>query len=392
MSREQEFFLLCLKDHFLKQETKDPGEMDWNELYRIADDQQFLAVVFCQCRAFLPKQYEQKYRKATNAIAYLNNTRREYTRHVTGLLQNAGIPYILVKGAVVSDYYPDWQFRSMGDTDIISPDLKAADEVMRSDGFERSSKNDYVCCYDKDDLHYELHSSLVDFVETYTEPVLRFLGRYLEYVRENRLDPSFHFLYVLVHLRKHLMNFGIGFRQFADVALFAANESGLDKAFILDELEKMGLLPFAKKVFFLTERWFGIPTMFDREEEQADDTFFAEATDWIFKNGVFGFQNEENRQATSANAVRGKKSHALATLGYAFKRVFQPYKTMVSTGRYPFLEGRPWLTPAAWVKRWIDSIKKRGLKSSGGLVGDAFVTKEYVAKREALYAKWGLNE
>lgn len=240
-------------------------------------------------------------------------------------------------------------------------------------------------------MEYELHGSLTDPADTNTEPVVRFLARYRDYVADNKLDPSFHLLYVLIHLRKHLMNHGIGFRQFADAALFAANEPGLDKDFIVCELENMGLLSFAKNVFFLTKRWFGLPPLFDGEEEE-DEAFFTDSTDWIFKNGVFGFRNEDNRQATSANAVRGKKNHALATIGYAFKRMFQPYKTMVSTGRYPFLEGRPYLTPAAWVKRWIDSIKKRGLRSSGGLVGDAFVTKEYVAKREALYQKWGLDQ
>ena len=124
----------------------------------------------------------------------------------------------------------------------------------------------------------------------------------------------------------------------------------------------------------------------------ASDVEEAEAaTEKIFIDGIFGFENEENRSNTAINTAR-KSSYPklLAMLGTAIRKVFPSYQTLIRSEHYAFLAGKPLLLPATWIYRIF-----RGIfcgKTSVGVrrVSESFASKDAYHKRDNMLNKWGL--
>ncbi|MBO4750585.1 MAG: nucleotidyltransferase family protein, partial [Lachnospiraceae bacterium] len=73
------------------------------------------------------------------AEAVLRNTRFSLDREaVTAKLREAGIWHVLLKGAVLRDYYPKPEMREMSDHDILFDDARSADvkAIMEGLGYE----------------------------------------------------------------------------------------------------------------------------------------------------------------------------------------------------------------------------------------------------------------
>lgn len=139
-----------------------------------------------------------------------------------------------------------------------------------------------------------------------------------KYVEDGAVDPSFHFLFLLLHLRKHFINMGVGFRQFMDVAVLEREE--LNWPWIEKKLRELELWAFAEKVFALNEVWFGVAPPLGIEP--VDQSFIGEATELILRNGVFGFDNKENKHNVAVNIVKSEGSSFIASLGHVHHAVF----------------------------------------------------------------------
>ena len=57
---------------------------------------------------------------------------------------------------------------------------------------------------------------------------------------------------------------------------------------------------------------------------------------------------------------------------------------------YAFLDGRPWLLPAAWIYRFYRSIRYRLGAKGRNLVSNAFIPDEKLDARLDELKKWGL--
>ena len=56
---------------------------------------------------------------------------------------------------------------------------------------------------------------------------------------------------------------------------------------------------------------------------------------------------------------------------------------------YAFVDGRPWLLPAAWVYRWGYCLAHKR-KHGTALLAEPFTKRETVERRERLIRDWGL--
>ena len=125
----------------------------------------------------------------------------------------------------------------MGDIDIVlsTDDRVKAHEIIQNLGYRNTVYEDAEWEYVKNGIEIELHDKLE--YEQLTEHDLYF-NDFWKYVKtengESYLDPNFHFLYLLLHLRKHLISFDVGFRQFMDIAVMAEfNKKILDWPWII---------------------------------------------------------------------------------------------------------------------------------------------------------------
>lgn len=390
MTKEQHFFIQILSDYLAGRKTAPVPDIQWNPILSYAQTQQVGGIVFYQCKDVLPEQVRPTLEKAYSASVYYYLNRIADLSALDAAFRAANIEYFTVKGVIVASYYPVPELRTMGDADIVihSDDREKSNEIMTGLGYQGSFHgNDREWHYSKRGLEYEVHDTLAHSFVYAPTPADEFINNFWPYVKDNKMDPSFHFVFVLKHLMGHFRHSGVGFRQFMDVAVMAKNEKNLNWPWIQETLEKLGMLEFARTCFGFIKRWFGISV--PCEILVPDDAFYESSTETIFTNGVFGYDNDENKKNAVVNEMRSSgQSREAAMAGKAVRYIFPSYKRLCSSEVYSYLKGRPYLLPAAYVHHFARGIKN--FNNSKKTMANNFATKEEIARRDEYLKKWGL--
>ncbi len=263
---------------------------------------------------------------------------------VCRVLDENGIEFVLLKGAVIRDYYPEPWLRSSCDIDILVKEEKvgAAAELLVKEleySCERKTKHDYPL-NSNTGVHVELHFSLFEEGEVIaSEAVLNRVWSELEeldgYKNGYKLKNDLFLAYHISHLAKHIRYGGCGIKPILDLCYIDKNLS-FSGAF--DEmLKENGLCKLYDVLRVMQKAWF-----YGGEHDERSKRL----SDYILSNGVYG--TLESFVATNRLKKKG------GTFKYAMKRIFVPYSTLVV--RYPKLEGKKWLVPFYQIRRWFDIV------------------------------------
>ena len=307
-----------------------------------------------------------------------------------------------MKGSVFRDYYPIPAVRSMGDVDIIikPEDKETVDDIFVNQmGFTRFVDNHSVWTYYLKDFQFEVHNHM--FYEELTSDFdyIDYFDHIFEHIHHDKVfdieseylyvpDENYHFLYLMTHTAKHIINNGSGFRAYLDMVMFTRNNEKLDWEWISEELKKMNLLQFAETCFALCERWFDVKMPLPHKE--LDESFFEEITEKTFNDGVFGLDNKENEGAHTAKEIkRENRGYWLTSIRLMTHLLFPPYEDMILAPWYSFLKGKRWLLPFAWIYRWIYCIIHK-FRFALSRLTEPFRIKEKIEKREDYINTWGL--
>ena len=398
MTREQEFFLRVLSDHLNGRATDPPEGLDWPQIAKYAKSHEVEGIIYHQCKDYLSKHDElasvnDRLSRATAAAVFYYANRTAMVERLKSALDAEGIPYFIVKGAEVAQFYPVPAYRTMGDTDLVvhTEDRERVHAIMLAQGYENVSKfPDREWQYYQNKMEFELHDHLVYAEVVNVDEHTAYFNDFWKYVKDGELDWGFHFMFLLLHLRKHFMNSGVGFRQFMDLAVVAdAKRDSVDWDWVEKELNWLDLLRFAESCFGFCKRWFD--TQSPLPVAEVEDDFFEAATEKIFIDGIFGFENEENKKNTAINeARRSAGSNWISMFRMAARRVFPSYQTLIKSEHYVFLEGKPLLLPIAWVYRIFRGIFRGKVNTGVKLVSESFASKEAYDKRNDMLDKWGL--
>ena len=288
----------------------------------------------------------------------------------------------------------------MGDVDIVvhKNDLGKVDQIMLSLNYDKMIDNHAGWTYWTYQFMFEIHNHMfyedlsndIDYVE-YFDQVWQHKkhGKVFGIESDNMYipDEDFHFLYLMTHTAKHILNNGSGFRPFLDM-IFMTRECRLNWDLIIPELKKLELYEFTKTCFALCEEWFDVEMPFDKE--LIDPDFLEKTTSKMFEDGLFGLDNEENIVGSTAkNVERSHHSYVLTSLELTRKRLFPPYRDMQLIGHYKFVDGRPYLLPAAWIYRWIYCLINKPANGFRLLMEPVSKRKE-IKKRQHYINDWGL--
>lgn len=388
MINEERFLIQVIADFLNERKTRPQNHVDWKSVILLAEKHQVSGIVYYQCKEFMAEDIRPALEKKYISTIYCYASRESDADKLNSLLRNADIPYFIVKGIVVSGYYPVPELRTMGDTDIIvhTEDRPKVRDIMLSHGFETETITKEEWHFLHRGFPYEVHDHLLYDKGTNDKRILEFFNDCWKYVDDDRLDPGFHFLFLLIHLRKHLMDWGAGLRQFMDIAAMAENEKSLNWDWIKEKLDTLDLSRFAATCFALINRWFGLSL--PMAEKSLSDSFYLEATQTILSGGIFGFDNPENSSNHAVNDIREKPVSRMTIYMYGFRRIFPPYQEMKQWDQYHFLDGRPYLLPVAHVHRIIHVLmhfSEKKLKLNG-----YFPSESEVEKRKEYLEHWGL--
>lgn len=399
MKSEQAYFIQILEDYIHQRPSEFPcEEINWLQIAKDAKDQSLGGIIYVQCKDFLPEGSDarQLLHQDFQSAVYTSVNGRAALRKIAVEFEKASISYLPFKGELIREYYPNPELRTMGDIDVLiqTQDRESADAIMHRLGYRKFVDNHAVWTYLKPNLMFEIHD--VMFYEHLSNSV-----NYRDYF--NRIwetaipaegkngyvpEPNRHFVYLICHMAKHIINKGIGFRAFLDVVFMSQKEQQLNWDWIAAELARLELLNFAKTCFALCERWFHVPMPFSAAG--LEETFFEGTTAKMFRDGTFGLQNEQNEAAYFAKEIRrSDQSYWRTAIALTWQKLFPSYEDMQLIPWYRFVDGRPWLMPAAWVYRWIYTATHK-FKDSRELFMKPFVKRKLIEKREKLIDDWKL--
>ena len=382
------FFISVLANHLNGRNTTKPNyEIDWERLLTLAEQQEVRGILYHQCKTFIPELYRSRLAELYAMELHSYQNRFRLFDALLAALRVADIPFFTVKGLDVAKLYPFPALRTMGDCDIVvrEQDKKCAHEVFLALGYNNRLKEAMEWTYFKNGLEFELHHSLLYDERGNTKESVTFCKSVWAHVTEEKerfvLDWSFHYIFLLLHLHKHLIHMGVGIRQFMDLYVVARGVS-LDWIWIDSELEKMGLLVFSRRCTELTESWFGGRDMTERDRHCLEE---------VLRNGAFGFHDETNQEnCKSDEMLRTKGPRWVARLRILLSSTFPAYKNMSYVSAYSGLNGRPWLLPAFWVYRWVRALRYRMFDNGRRMVDNALVSDREIEERQRELNYWGL--
>ena len=320
--------------------------------------------------AYMNKKHRLFSDENTNAVLnrqlrqtiFLHNQRYAAFEELSTALSEQGIDHLPVKGWYLRHLYEVPELRTFGDIDVLirREDRQRVHALMVSMGFSVQTDWEPTYTYRRGAELYELHTNLMEASLDGRSDLPAYFAdawSHAHVVSGRRFEPekSFHFLYTLCHLAKHLYAGGAGLRMYLDAALFLQKHGHeLDPEVIRREMAALKLPEFLDTVLTCCESWFGVTAGCDFHRSEAADelltyTLDADLFGKLRDNSVVQMRN---RRETAASG--GKVS--------AVKRIlFPPYEALVK--RYTYIEGKKWLIPAALLHRAAVNLKNLPARS-----------------------------
>ena len=331
---------------------------DYERLYRLAHAHNLSGIVFCvineaQNRDVVPKEAFKRFENDFLEAVIRYDFQSKLIAEIDVLCEKESIRHAFFKGAVLRDLYPVPEARAMGDIDVLIDEenrenLKA---LLTSNGFECRAANGNVYEYFRDGLLVEAHSRIISGKIGGIDLETSFFNalQHTEFCNtQGVLEVNFHFAYLIAHIAHHFWFYGAGVKLILDLAVMLRTcEIDIDK--VLDMLSGCGLDYFAKVILTVTHKWFGVGQPFDVPTDNTEE--------FLLSYGAFG--NSGRNKA----AVIVRKNMEENGTGSAFstrlRLLFPSYDKVKNIPYISFIDGRPYLLPAAWAYRIYYNLKNR---------------------------------
>ena len=392
MVSEEYLFIKIISDFLAGTNTKHDKSVNWMMIMQLAKKHQVQGIVYYQCKDCLPEDVRKSLEDSFWTTTYYYANRKILLKEISKAFRQSGLSFFCVKGYEVAQFYPVPTLRTMGDCDIVvhREDVPRAIRILQSlnyKGEDSVTLQQWGC--NKNGLHFEVHSKLIQEGEYATSNQIMFFNNYDKYLKDEILNPSFHFLFLLMHLRKHFLNRGVGIRQFVDLAAMIKNNDQLNWNWIENKLVYLNLQRFAHVCYALVKCWFEI--VVPVEYANLDEDFVEQMTTKILEDGVFGFDNSENKKTNAHTALIISKGPLwLKRIQLIMHSSFLNYEIMRGYPGCEFIDGRPWLLPIAWFRRFVVILKEKDKNSTVNVLKNCMIPEEELRERKEILEKMGL--
>lgn len=255
------------------------------------------------------------------------------------LFNRIGVPFILLKGSVLRQFYKSPWLRTSCDIDILvkKDDLsQAQNAIIEELKYEHKGNSTHdISLFSSGGVCLELHFELkeTDFRDS---PLLTDIWNTQETTQisefEYGMTNELFLFYHIYHTAKHFIHGGCGIKALVDLWIIK-NKMGYDENKARKLLQDNGFLDFYIKAISLTEVWF---------ENQKHAPILKDMEDYILQGGVYG--TLEQQLAMAQNKKGGSFKHLLS-------KIFISYDSMLIY--YPSLRKCPLLYPFYQVRRWF---------------------------------------
>ena len=354
MTNEQRYLLYLINCAVKGEHAKHPDfDIDWTAFSKYIEEQQFEHIMYPlfkdQKPDMDPKVWHHLHQRYGRSV--VRDTNQDLAlAEICEAFSEAGIAHMPLKGSVVKRYYPLPELRYSGDFDILvhEEDMERASAILIENGFTCGSKG--IGAHDifaRDKLHIELHHSLVhDYNISYD--FCRTVWDYSEAEDGCTCSMSDEFLYVymLIHLRKHILySGGAGIKLILDIYIMR-KELNLDKDILNEFLRSAKIEYFNECMVKLEQKWFeGI----DCDEENVLIT-----EEIILNSGAYAdYGRYLNMLMSDEDEDKFRQNKAKRFIGY----LFPPARVL--KGKYKVLEKHPYLLPVMWIARFATAKREK---------------------------------
>jgi len=250
-----------------------------------------------------------------------------------------GIRFITLKGTILKTMYPQSDFRTMGDIDIlIDPENRIkAGEILVSMGYKPDEHEEvnHDVYFKPPVMNIEVHHTLFSSTRDAFAVLFQDIWSKAEIISGERykLKPDYCFAYVVAHAMGHYKWGGTGIRSFMDLYFYRKKAGNtLDMKYIRDMFASIDETELFDELLELSDVWFNnaVPTKKNLETAK-----------YILKGGTYGtFENQVIR------GMEGKSKWA-----YLRERLFPSLAYM--SDQFSILRKAPVLLPIFWIVRII---------------------------------------
>lgn len=384
----------------------------WGQLFSLASAHRVLPMVYeavvrsaaaqkADPQIFLPVKQQVRQQ------VILQTVRTDALLKLLPQLSAAGVTPLVVKGIICRELYPNPDYRTSGDEDLLIPEEQFAlcHETMLACGMEladpKVNPDDYETSYlqKNGSLYIELHRQLFqsdwDFFD---EMNLFFVGVHeraetitIQGTPVCTLNPTDHMFYLICHSFRHFMSCGFGIRQVCDICMYAnAFGKHIDWEKIQLQCESIHAELFAAALFRIGEKYLafhpdaacypaGWRTLVIDEMPILED---------LLLSGAYGKTSESRVHSSNVtlNAISARKYGKTYGNGL-LKSIFPPAKYM--RVHFDYLKKKPYLLPLAWAERIVKYSRKT---TAGGAGNSTAESLRIGSKRVELLKQYGIIE
>ena len=290
------------------------SESDCEYLIRIGERQSILPVIWYGVKDLdLPGDWSEKLKERCLKDIY-RFANRDYIIEKTGQLFNdAGITYVLLKGTVLKDFYPEEWIRTCYDVDILvhKEDVDCAiDLIEKNMDFKVEKYNYHDVSMFGNQISLELHFSIKENMES----IDSLLSRVWDYAQPTgegqlyKLTPEYQIFHIIAHMSYHMVHGGLGIRPFIDLWLLQKN-TVYDKSILNEMCKSCGILKFYEACCEILDVWMNA-------KEHTETTAMLEQ--YCLRGGAFG--------SIQINEAAKQRKHQ--GISYLLRRVFKNNKLL----------------------------------------------------------------
>ena len=359
---------------YLWGETPRLRRPDWDGLYELARIHNLTPMIY-EAAQGLPA-----FANASEAVkhAFLESTlqmivgqqrRTGLLFHIYQKLTDAGLRPLVLKGLVCRLLYPEPDARVSSDEDLwIAPhEFAACDRILSENGFTRkvsavtetllqgAQTVAYTSPYLELEVHLNPFGTQTDlyqrmsnhFPGAFSNAVSLTIGGTVFYT----LQPTDHYLFLLLHLYKHFLSSGAGIRQVMDLLLFYRQyEAQLDAERIQETLSYFHLGTFYAAIWEIGREALHIPL-----PSQGKGLCVQPLLTDLLERGAFGRSNDVD--ICGGQYTRSFLSDTDTPVRHPLLRTLFPPVGQLWPA-YPILLLRPALLPLCWGHRFLRFGKK----------------------------------
>ena len=314
---------------------------DCDRLLQVGERQSILPIIWNGVKdLYLPDGWIERFKDGCTGDIYSFVARDYAIESIIGLFEEAHVPYVLLKGSVIRDLYPEKWLRTCCDVDILirEEDVDRAVALLEQKTDLRVEKRNYHdISMMNSQIHLELHFSIKENMDN----IDGLLSRVWDYALPTEsslyvLTPEYQLFHTVAHMSYHIAHGGIGVRAFLDLWLLL-NKTSYNKDILADMCRTSGIHQFYETCCEITEVWMD-------GKDHTEVTSALEA--YCLHGGVFG--------SAESNEVAKQRKHKGIT--YLLSRVFVSGKVLREV--HPELRRKPHLIVLYQIKRWFGLFKK----------------------------------